>query len=195
MDSSESNRDSCKKVDKWFEELELLKSIINKTELVETTKWGGSVFVLEGKNVLGVRGFKNFFTIWFFNGVFLTDEKKVLVNAQEGVTKALRQWRFSSKDQIDEKTILKYIQEAIANEKGGKTIKPEKKESVISELFDEELKKSSTLAKAFGKFTSAKQREFLAYIEEAKKEETKLSRIEKIKPMILKNIGLNDKYK
>ncbi|MDZ4329429.1 MAG: DUF1801 domain-containing protein, partial [Flavobacterium sp.] len=81
----------------WSEELELLKSVIVKTELVETTKWGGIVYVLNGKNVLGIGGFKNYFAIWFFNGVLLHDKKKVLVNAQEGVTKSLRQWRFSSK--------------------------------------------------------------------------------------------------
>jgi uncharacterized protein YdeI (YjbR/CyaY-like superfamily) len=41
----------------------------------------------------------------------------------------------------------------------------------------------------------SKQREYADYIAEAKREETKTKRIEKIKPMILKNIGLNDKYK
>ena len=54
------------------------------------------IFTLNGKNVLGIGGFKNYFTIWFFNGVFLKDEKNVLVNSQEGLTKSLRQWRFSS---------------------------------------------------------------------------------------------------
>jgi uncharacterized protein YdeI (YjbR/CyaY-like superfamily) len=34
-----------------------------------------------------------------------------------------------------------------------------------------------------------------ALVETVKREETKLSRIEKIKPIILDNIGLNDKYK
>lgn len=33
------------------------------------------------------------------------------------------------------------------------------------------------------------------YIETAKREATVKSRLEKIKPMILKGIGLNDKYK
>ncbi|WP_325262934.1 YdeI/OmpD-associated family protein, partial [Flavobacterium sp.] len=45
------------------------------------------------------------------------------------------------------------------------------------------------------KFSPYKQKEFIEYIESAKREETKLTRIEKIKPMILDNIGLNDKYR
>lgn len=179
----------------WSEELELLKSIIIKTELVETTKWDGIVYVLNGKNVLGIGGFKNYFAIWFFNGVLLQDKKKALVNAQEGVTKSLRQWRFSSKEEVNEATVLEYINEAIANEKQGKNSKPQKKEPIVSELFQKELDTDANLADAFLKFSPYKQYEFLEYIETAKREETKRSRIEKIQPMIKENIGLNDKYR
>jgi len=87
----------------WETELEILKSIISKTALIETNKWGGCIYVHNNKNVIGVGGFKNFFTLWFFNGVFLKDEKKYLVNANEGVTKSLRQWRFTSKEEINER--------------------------------------------------------------------------------------------
>jgi uncharacterized protein YdeI (YjbR/CyaY-like superfamily) len=61
---------------KWLEEIELLKSIIEKTELVETVKWGGIVYTWNNRNIIGIGGFKDYFTIWFFNGVFLSDEKK-----------------------------------------------------------------------------------------------------------------------
>jgi uncharacterized protein YdeI (YjbR/CyaY-like superfamily) len=195
LESLKTNPHIWDKNDSWSEELEFLKSIIAKTELIETTKWGGCVYVLNGKNVLGIGGFKNYFTIWFFNGVFLKDEKQVLVNAQEGVTKSLRQWRFSSKDEVDEKAVLHYIHEAIENEKLEKQLKPEKGKSIVSELFQKELDADMNLAEAFLKFSPYKQKEFLEYIETAKREETKRSRIEKIKPMLLANIGLNDKYR
>lgn len=195
MDSSKDIKPSWNKTEKWSEELHLLQSIIAQTELLETTKWGGSVYVLNGKNVLGIGGFKNYFAIWFFNGVFLKDEKQVLVNANEGVTKSLRQWRFSSKEEVNEKEVLHYILEAIENERQGKIIKPEKGKVFLSELFQKELDSDLLLAEAFHKFTPYKQKEFLEYIETAKREETKRSRIEKIKPMILEHIGLNDKYR
>lgn len=179
----------------WSEELEFLKSIIVKTELEETSKWGGIVYVLNGKNVIGIGGFKNYFTIWFFNGVLLQDKKQFLVNAQEGVTKSLRQWRFTSKEEVNEAAVLDYIKEAIENEKQGKTRKQEKKMPIFSELFQKELDANPELAEAFHKFSAYMQYEFLEYIESAKREETKRSRIEKIIPMILENIGLNDKYR
>jgi uncharacterized protein YdeI (YjbR/CyaY-like superfamily) len=183
------------KINKWEEEINLLQTIIAQTELVETTKWGTSVYTLNGKNVLGISGFKNYFAIWFFNGVFLKDEKKLLVNAQEGVTKSQRQWRFLTKEEVDNKLVLLYIHEAIENEKQGKCLKPEKKEVIISNFFEKELNADLSLAEAFRKFAPYKQKEFLEYIETAKQEATKHSRMAKIKLLILENIGLNDKHR
>lgn len=195
MEPASENKGMWKYSGQWEEELLLLKAIIDKTELTETTKWGGPVYVYEKKNVIGLGGFKDYFAIWFFNGVFLKDDKKKLINAQEEVTKSLRQWRFTSKGEINEKEILEYILEAIENEKQGKIIKPSKKEAIVSELLNVEMVKNPALKDAFEKFSPYKQYEFLEYIETAKQEKTKLSRIEKVIPMILGNVGLNDKYR
>lgn len=195
METKSENKGIWKYGDKWEEELLFLKSIIDKTELTETTKWGGPVYVYQKKNVVGLGGFKDYFAIWFFNGVFLKDEKKKLINAQEEVTKSLRQWRFTSKEEVNEKEVLEYIYEAIENEKQGKVIKPSKKEAIVSELLNKEMALNPALAAAFAKFSPYKQYEFLEYIETAKQEKTKLSRIEKVLPMILANVGLNDKYR
>ena len=134
MEPTSDKKHVWDKVNNWEEELLFLKSIIDKTELVETIKWGGPVYVYNNKNVIGIGGFKDYFTIWFFNGVFLKDDKKRLINAQEDKTKSLRQWRFTSKEDVNEAEVLEYILEAIENEKQGKVIKPTKKEAIISEL-------------------------------------------------------------
>lgn len=195
MESKSENTGIWKYGEKWAEELLLLKTIVDKTELTETTKWGGPVYVYNKKNVVGLGGFKDYFAIWFFNGVFLKDDKKKLINAQEEVTKSLRQWRFTSKEEVNEKEILEYIAEAIENEKQGKIIKPSKKETIVSELLEKEMNQNPALKEAFQKFSPYKQYEFLEYIESAKQEKTKISRIEKVVPMILASIGLNDKYR
>lgn len=184
-----------KENNQWSEEIELLKSIVNKTSLVETTKWGGIVYTYNDKNVLGIGGFKSYVGLWFFNGVYLKDEANVLINAQEGVTKALRQWRFTSKTEINEKLILAYIAEAIQIEKDGKSHKPEKKEVIVSDFFQNFIHENTEISKAFELFSPYKQKEFIEYIDTAKQEKTKLDRLEKIKPMILEGKGLNDKYR
>lgn len=195
MEPNSDKKHVWDKVNKWEEELLFLKSIIDKTELVETIKWGAPIYVYNKRNVIGIGGFKEYFAIWFLNGVFLKDEKKRLINAQEDKTKSMRQWRFTSKEQVNEKEVLEYILEAIENEKQGKIIKPTKKEAIVSELLQKEMDLNPALAEAFQKFSPYKQYEFLEYIETAKQEKTKLTRIEKVIPMILDNVGLNDKYR
>lgn len=179
----------------WQEELETLGVIIRKTALEETTKWGIPVYTYEGRNVVGVAGFKSHFTLWFYNGVFLKDEGKVLTNVQEGKTKSLRQWRFTSVDQINEPLILSYLQEAIANEKAGKHLKPEPKEKLPIPPQLEKALKDELLRRRFESLTAYKKNEYVEYITEAKQDATKLTRVEKIKPLILQGIGLHDKYK
>jgi len=177
--------------------LYLLRDIINKTGLNEAVKWSAPVYDLDGKNVVGLGAFKNHFGIWFFNGIFLKDELNLLVNAQEGKTKALRQMRFESMNDINKDAVLTYVKEAIANQKAGKEIKPDrsKKKTVIPKELQTELNEDKALLSSFNDLSPSKQREYCEYIATAKREPTKLSRLEKIKPMILNGAGLHDKYK
>jgi len=180
----------------FSEALTLLRDLINTTELNESVKWNAPVYDLNGKNVIGLGAFKHHFGIWFFNGVFLKDEENLLVNAQEK-TKALRQMRFESVDDIDKNLVLAYVKEAIKNQKLGKEIKAVRntKSVVIPEELNLVLKAKSDLNNSFKALTPGKQREYCNYITEAKREATKQSRIEKITPMILNGLGLHDKYK
>ncbi len=175
--------------------LKKLRSILLSTELEEKMKWGIPTYCLKNKNVAGIGAFKAYAGIWFFNGVFLKDEAGVLINAQEGKTKGLRQWRFESLDDIDDQLLLTYIEEAIQNQKEGKEIKPEKKPLIIPDELKEALASDSQLSETFESLSLSCKREYAEYIEEAKREETKHKRLKKIIPMIMDKVGLNDKYK
>ena len=182
--------------DTWQDELIQLRKILNSTKLQEAVKWGGPCYTCGGKNVVGLGAFKSYFGLWFFQGALLTDKDKVLINAQAGTTKALRQWRFSSKNEINARRIKAYIKEAIALAETGQEIKADRSKPVT---VPPELKKAlqaDKKAKAcFEKLSKGKQREYADYITDAKRAETKQKRLEKIIPMILANQGLNDKYR
>jgi uncharacterized protein YdeI (YjbR/CyaY-like superfamily) len=185
-----------KNEERWTEELKTLREIIGETELVETVKWGTPVYTINGKNVVGIGSFKSYFGLWFFQGVFLKDKAGKLINAQEDITKGLRQWHFGSADEIEKELILQYLGEAIENQKTGMEIKPVKKNPpVIPPELTNKFKENRSIKKSFEKFSPSKQREFAEYISEAKREDTKQKRLEKIIPLILENVGLNDKYK
>ncbi len=197
--------DTSEKLESYFEEehiykkeIGLLREIILKTELEETFKWSFPTYTLKNKNVLAICKFKQHFCIWFFNGVFLSDPKNLLQNAQEGKTKAMRQWKFTSIQEIDEMAVTAYIQEAIENQRKGMQLASKKtkpKSAPLSELLKEELKNDVDLNQAFLALSPYKQKEYSEYISKAKQDKTKISRLEKIKPMILSGKGLNDKYR
>lgn len=184
------------KINQWGKELKIIQSILKKTELKPAIKWGGEVYTLNGKNIVSAGGFKNHFTIWFYNGVYLKDPYQVLVSAKGENTKALRQWRFTDANQINEDQILDYVMEAIDNEKKGLSWKPQKSGPLkIPETLAICFKDNKTFKDAFEKLPPYKQKDYVEYIDMAKREETKLSRLEKIIPMIMNGIGLHDKYK
>lgn len=196
MTDSEKVDAFIEKQTKWKGKLQQLRKIINKTELKEGVKWGKPTYTLDGKIVVGMADFKNHMALWFHQGVFLKDKNQKLINAQEGVTKALRQWRFKEDDGIDPNVILEYVEEAIANSKAGKELKPERKKSVsIPPLLALAFEQDAALKKHFQKLTPGKQREYAEHIEQAKRETTQKSRLQKCIPMIKNGEGLHDKYK
>ncbi len=180
----------------WEEELRQLHEMLLTTQLKPEIKWGAPVYTLEGKNVIGIGAFKNHYGLWFFNGALLKRNTSLLVNAQEGKTKALRQIRFEKGDEVKTSLLLPYIQEAIENQQKGREIKPDfNKELVIPDELSTALKVDKELETSFKNLTPGKQREYADYISDAKRETTKKSRIEKITPMIKNGVGLHDKYK
>ncbi|TYR35850.1 hypothetical protein FXV77_11615 [Sphingobacterium phlebotomi] len=180
----------------WEDAIEKVQQVLHELPLDREFKWGSDVYTYQGKNVVSYGGFKNHFAIWFYNGVFLEDRDNVLITASEGKTKALRQWRFQSADEIDPIKIKSYLQEAIQTVIDGKEIKPEKSaRKQPSGLLKETLSNDTSLQKAFEKLSPGKQKEYIEYINSAKQEKTKIARIEKIKPLIKEGKGLHDKYK
>lgn len=121
---------------------------------------------------------------------------KVLVNAQEGKTKAMRHWKFNSIDDIDEEAVLSYFQEAISNQKKGKVYLPDKQNNTtLPPLLNDAMEKNAELKHNYNQLPSYKQREYCEYISDAKQEKTKRTRLEKCIPLILKGEGLHDRFR
>ena len=187
------------KFPRWEEELRQLRKIILSTGLIETFKWGMPVFTNnENQNIVGCGGTKNFVGLWFFQGGLLKDKAGKLVNAQEGKTQAMRQWRFQNISEIEKesKRIDAYIQETIYNFNLGKKIIARKpRQLVIPNQLKIFLENNLGLNQKFKDLSLSQQREFADYVIDAKRPETKIRRLKKIKDLILNAKGLHDKYK
>ena len=180
----------------WQNELRTLREILRSTDLDEEVKWGGPCYTYNGKNIVGLGSFKSYVGLWFHQGALLQDSSGVLINAQEGRTKALRQWRMTAAGDIKPSIIKRYVKEAIKLVKEGKEIKPERgRPIVIPPELKNALRRAKGATAAFRKLRPGSQREFSEYIADAKRDETKQRRIEKILPKIVAGAGLNDKYR
>lgn len=183
-------------LEQWQSEIIRLREILQATQLNETLKWSFPCYTHRGKNVLGIGGWKSYFGLWFFQGSLMPDPKKVLINAQEGKTKGLRQWRMTHKKEIKVRLIKSYVKQAIAVVESGNKIKPDRNKTLkLHPLFQSALAKNKKAASSFEKLTAGRQREYADYILDAKREETKIRRLAKIIPMIAEGGGLHDKYK
>lgn len=174
-----------------------LRRIIKKEAFEETLKWGIPTYVYDQKNLVGIGAFKNHVGLWFFQGALLKDKAKILHNAQEGKTKAMRQIHFKRLDEIDETTLKTYLQETITNQNKGLTVKISKpiKQITIPSDMASFLNVENSMLDAFKSLTPGRQKEYIEYIQSAKREKTKSDRLRKITHLIKAGKGLNDKYK
>ncbi len=195
MNTSEKIDAYLEKHKAWDKQLVALRKILQSSELEETVKWGAPTYTLNGKIVASIAGFKQHCALWFHQGVFLKDTAGKLVNAQQGTTRGLRQWRFEQGDKVDAALVKSYVSECIANHKSGKQIKAKPKRLKLPDELAELLDSDTAFKKQFEALTPGRQREYADHVESAKQAKTRLSRLEKIKPMIEAGVGLNDKYR
>ena len=197
MKSASSVDEYMEGLSKWKDELTLLRSIVLSTELEEGIKWGAPCYMYQGQNVVGIAAFKSYVGLWFFQGSLLEDKEGFLINAQEGVTKALRQWRFMSIQEIQKAPVTAYIYEAIENFRLGYKVLPTQKPVDISipDKLAHAIQSDTEASIGWGSLPPSHKREYTEYVAEAKKEETQNRRIEKVLDMLRKRQGLNDKYR
>ncbi len=196
MQRARSVDDYIANANNWQDELIRLREILCSTPLTEEVKWGAPCYTYAGKNVVGIGAFKSYVGLWFHQGALLKDDKKVLINAQEGKTRALRQWRMTRSSEIKPSIIKRYVKEAIAHVDAGREIKARHAKTVdVPEELTNAMRKYKGATAAFRSLTPGRQREYSEYVASAKRDATKQSRIEKILPMIAAGIGLNDRYR
>jgi uncharacterized protein YdeI (YjbR/CyaY-like superfamily) len=189
--------DFITKNSQWAKLLSTLREIVLDCNLTETVKWNSPVYSFRSKNVVGLGAFKSYAGLWLFNGNQLEDLSSVLVNTQEGQTKAMRQWRFQLNSNINPDLVKLYVQEAISLVKDNKIpfIRPNSAIPITPPILTAQLAVNKTLKTQFDSLTAYKQKEYCEFIASAKKETTQLNRLNKSIGLILNGCGLHDHYR
>ena len=180
----------------WQAEIAEMRRVLGGLGMNEECKWGKPTYTVDGKNVVIMQGFKEYFGLGFFQGALLKDPKKVLV--QLGQVQAGRVMKFTSVKDIIAKTstIKSYVREAIAVEKAGLRMKRKKTSDVpVPEELRDRFRKDPRFRRAFEALTPGRQRSYLYHFGAAKQSATRVARIDKAVPAVFEGRGFLERRK
>lgn len=180
--------------ERWKAEISAMRRVLDGLGMREECKWGKPTYTVDGKNIVILQTFKEYFALGFFQGALLKDPKKILV--QLGQVHAGRVMKFTSAKEIKAKaaTIKAYVREAIAVEKAGMRMKPKTTSDYpVPEELREVFRKDARFKRAFDALTPGRQRGYLYHFAAAKQSATRASRIEKAMPAIFAGRGFQER--
>ena len=171
-----------------------MRNIILDSGLAEELKWGKPCYSFQEHNVVLIQGFKEYCAVLFCKGALLKDPNGILKRIGEN-TQATRQVRFTSiREIVGMETVLKtFIQEAIELEKAGVEVKYKTTaDFTIPEELQKAFDESQAFKAAFAALTPGRQRGYILHFSGAKQSKTRVARVEKWTPQILRGKGLDD---
>lgn len=182
---------------------EILNSIRNTVhaycpDCVETMKWNFPHFMYKGDILCSMAAFKQHCAFGFWKEKLMIKSSNLLTD--KGKSAMGDFGKITCIKDLPSKSVLKAcIQEAmILNEQGIKLPKPVQKIAdsaiVIPEEFQSALNSNALAKKNFNAFSNSHKREYINYILEAKRDATRLSRIQKSIEMLTIGKSHNSKY-
>lgn len=173
----------------------LVHEVCPETE--EKIKWAFPTFNYKGKILCFMGAFKAHCTFGFWLGSLMQDPYGLL---EQKESSAMGQFgKITSLNDLPEPRVLtEYLLEAMMLIDQGKTLpqkpKAERKEIPVPAILQEALDKNPGAREYFDSLSYSHRKEYIEYITEAKREETRLRRAEKAIALLEKNKSLNWKY-
>lgn len=176
--------------ERWQTEIAAMRRVLAGLDMTEECKWGKPTYLVDGKNIVILQGFKEYFALGFFQGALMKDPKKVLV--QLGSVQSGRIMKFLSAREITANAamIKTYVRDAIAIAKSGRRVEKNKTSDFqVPEELKKKLRKDARFKRAFEALTPGRQRSWLHHFGTAKQSATREVRIEKAMAAIFAGRG------
>jgi uncharacterized protein YdeI (YjbR/CyaY-like superfamily) len=182
-------------VHKWHPILLAMRELAVECMLTEEVKWSVPCYTVNGKNVMLVASFIDYCSFMFMKGSLFQDPNNLLHRQTENVTSG-RQLRYTSMEEFmaQRHEAKAFILEAIALEKAGRKVEKSENDGTIVDELIKAFELSEPFKEAFYKLTPGRQRAYLLHFSQPKQTATRISRIEKCIPVILRGEGLHDAY-
>jgi uncharacterized protein YdeI (YjbR/CyaY-like superfamily) len=178
--------------------LEHIREVVHSAsdEITEVMKWSFPHFEYKG-NICSMAAFKEHCAFGFWKGSIMKDDDKIINPIGKTAMGSLGKIT-TVKDLPSKKILVKYIKEAIdLNEREvplPKKAPATKKDISVPEDFANAIAKNKKAKTVFEKFSPSHKKEYIEWIVEAKREETRKSRIDTALEWIAEGKGKNWKY-
>lgn len=180
--------------------LEHLRELIHSTcpDVEEKMKWSMPFFDYKGEMMCHMASFKQHCALGFWKGSIMKDPALRETAASE--TAMGHAGKITSlKDLPSDKKIIAWIKEAMVLNENGIKLPPKPKAAATSEIkmpdyFSKALSKNKKAKTVFDAFTPGKRKEYIAWLTEAKTEDTRNKRMEMAIEWIAEGKSRNWKY-
>lgn len=174
-----------------------LRQLIHSVDpaIMETWRWHGPHFDYNDHIMIGFHAFKEHVAVWFHKGMLIKDPKKLFEKADD---KGMRSYKLREEDAINEAAFLDLVKKAVVlNAKGVKLsdAKPARKALVVPKELEVILNKDGTARKHWEHFPYSHRKEYVEWITDAKREETRTRRIAEAYQKIRDGVGHSEKHK
>ncbi len=154
----------------------------------EDWKWNLPNYYCNGM-ICGIWVFKTHVTLVFFQGALIDDIHNVLQSYPDNLHN--RHIKYTDIKDIDSETIKAYILQSINNNTNGIKINHIKNKTIEIPYYLKEALGHSGLLESFENMSFSHKKEYILWIKEAKKEDTKIKRVEKTIQMLREKFGLS----
>lgn len=198
MANTKVHPEAEKLVNNYISELpDWSKAICNKLRQIilsvspqvqEDWKWNHPNYYCNGM-LCGVWAFKEHVTLVFFQGALIDDHYAVLSSYADNLHN--RHIKYSDVSQINEEIIKNYLLQAINNNTKGLKINQSRNKNIDIPIYIKSALENAGLLESFNNMSYSHKKEYILWIKEAKKEETRLKRVEKLIMILREKFGLS----
>jgi uncharacterized protein YdeI (YjbR/CyaY-like superfamily) len=174
----------------WAADLARLRQICLDLGLAETVKWGHPCYMHAGRNVAIIGALRDDLRLSFFHAALMSDPDGLL-SRQGPNTQHPDCLRFTRAGRVAElePAVRRYLREAMDHAEAGRLPPKVVREVELPDELTDALEADPELAAAFAALTPGRQRSYAIALSSAKKPETRVARILKLRPHILAGKG------
>jgi len=170
-----------------------LRNLIHQTETKVYEDWKWNIPIFSKKTMIcGVAAFKNHVSLTFFHGANMSDKHKLFNNNCDA--KNTRTIKFTSAKEINQTQLLDYLTEAFQKNETENFSTHKNHEIIIPKLLEIALHKNKLARFNFENMAYTYRKEYVKYITEAKKETTRITRLEKTIKKLEKNLKIHEQF-